>query len=118
VTWVVGEVVVLVVVYSEQEGVDIASGDTISEESCEGVAVMVTTTVEGVSYSVTTIVANNVDNFVSVTAGSVDAGSVTVVTAAVLVGPPSTGTTEYVAFLRSPPGLGRKGRASASVMRV
>lgn len=111
----------MVVVYSKQEGVDIASGDTISEESCEGVAVMVTTTVEGVSYSVTTIVANNVDNFVSVTAGSVDAGSVTVATA-VLVGPPSTGTTEYVAFLRangrSPRGLGRNGRVSASVMRA
>lgn len=120
VTWVVGEVDVIVVVYLEQEGVDVASIDAIPEKGCEGVAVTVTTMVEGASYSVANIVDNNVDSFVSVTAGSVDAGSVTVVAAAAPVDPPSTGTTEYVAFLRpngrSPPGMGRKGRASASVM--
>jgi hypothetical protein len=120
VTWVVGEVVVIVVVYSGQEGADVASIDAIPEKGCEGVAVTVTTMVEGASYSVANIVDNNVDSFVSVTAGSVNAGSVTVVAAAAPVDPPSTGTTEYVAFLRpngrSPPGMGRKGRASASVM--
>jgi hypothetical protein len=109
----------MVVVYSEQESVCVASIDAIPDEGCKGVEVTVMTMVEGLSYSVTTIVDSNVDSFVSVTAGRVDAGSVTVVTAAAAVGPPSTGTTEYVACLhanRSPRGLGRKGRASASVM--
>jgi hypothetical protein len=91
----------MVVIYSEQESVCVASIDAIPEEGRKGMAVTVTTMVEGVSYSVTTIVDNNVDSFVSVTAGSVDADSVTVVTAAALVGPPSTATTEYVACLHA-----------------
>src|SRR6266516_371203 len=93
--------VVMVVIYSEQESVCVASMDAIPVEGHKGVAVTVTTMVEGVSNSVMTIVDSNVDSFVSVTAGSVDAGSVTVVTAAAPVDPPSTGTTEYVACLHA-----------------
>jgi hypothetical protein len=78
---------------------------------------MVTTTVKGVSNAVTTIV----DNCVSVTGGSrADAGSVMVVAAATPVEPPSTGTTEYVAFLRTNGrlvrGFGMKGRASVKAV--
>jgi hypothetical protein len=94
ITSVVWGIAAVIVVISEHEGADVDSLDAIVDGGGEGVAVMVTTTVEGVSYAVTNIVDSSVDNCVSVTGGRVDAVSVTVVAAAPPVEPPSTGTTE------------------------
>jgi hypothetical protein len=93
-TSVVWGIAAVIVVISEHEGADVDSLDAIVDGGGKGVAVIVMTTVEGVSYAVTTIVDSNVDNCVSVTGGRVDAVSVTVVAAAPPVEPPSTGTTE------------------------
>ena len=121
-------VVVIVGVYSAQaevvgyEGAGVDSGNDVNTPAgvvCgggnEGISVTVTTTVAGVTITVDT----NVENSVCVTGGRVF-DSTTVVATAVLVEPPSTGTTEYVASLRANGrllrGFGVKGRASARIV--
>lgn len=106
---------VVVVDISEHDGAEVDSVEPVANEGGESGAVTVTTTVEGVAYAVTIIVERSVDNSVSVTGGGVEASWVTVVAAATPDEPPSTGTTEYVAFLRANGallgGFGKKGRA-------
>ena len=119
-------VVVVVVVISGYEGAGVDSGNDVNALAgvvCgggnEGISVTVTTTVAGDSYWVTISVDTSVDNSVCVTGGRVF-DSTTVVAAVVLVEPPSTGTTEYVASLRANGrllrGFGVKGRASARIV--
>ena len=116
----------VVVVISGYEGACVDSGNDVNAPAglvCgggnEGISVTVTTTVAGDSYWVTITVDTSVDNSVCVTGGRVF-DSTTVVAAAVLVEPPSTGTTEYVASPRangrSLRGFGVKGRASARIV--
>jgi hypothetical protein len=116
--------VVVVVIISGYEGAGADSGkdvEALARVVCgggnEGISVTVTTTVPGDSYWVTITV--DTDNSVCVTGGRVF-DSTTVVAAAMLVEPPSTGTTEYVASLRangrSLRGFGVKGRASAKIV--
>jgi hypothetical protein len=118
--------VVVVVVISGYEGTGVDSGNDVNAPAgvvCgggnEGISVTVTTTVAGDSYWVTITVDTSVDNSVCVTGGRVF-DSTTVVATAVLVEPPSTGTTEYVASLRANGrllrGFGVKGRASARIV--
>jgi hypothetical protein len=113
---------VAVVVISGYEGAGVDSGNDVNAPAgvvCgggnEGISVTVTTTVAGVTITVDT----NVENSVCVTGGRVF-DSTTVVATAVLVEPPSTGTTEYVASLRANGrllrGFGVKGRASAGIV--
>jgi hypothetical protein len=122
----VAVVVVVVVVISGYEGAGVDSGNDVNalaEVVCGGgnggISVTVTTTVAGDSYSVTITVDTSVDNSVCVTGGRVF-DSTTVVAAAALVEPPSTGTTEYVTSLcangRLLRGFGMKGRASARIV--
>lgn len=116
----------VVVVISGYEGAGVDSGNDVNAPAgvvCgggnEGISVIVTTTVAGDSYWVTITVDTRVDNSVCVTGGRVF-DSTTVVAAATLVEPPSTGTTEYVASLRANGrllrGFGVKGRASARIV--
>jgi hypothetical protein len=95
----------------------IKAGIAKVEGGVEGVTVMVTTIVVGVSNWVTTIVDRMVESIVWVVGGRVvvaDSTTVDVATGESVV-PPSIATTEYVAVLlsswRSIPGLGKKGRA-------
>jgi hypothetical protein len=117
---VVWEIAVVVVVTSEHKGAAVDSVGAVVYRDGEGVSVTVTTIVVGVSNAVTTIVDNNVDNCVSVTGGRVEADSVTVAAAAALVGPPSTGTTEYVTspWANGPLLRGFDVKGSASVRAV
>jgi len=119
-------VVVVVVIISGYEGAGVGSrndvntlGGVVCGGGNEGISVTVTTTVAGDSYWVTISVDTSVDNSVCVTGGRVF-DSTTVVAVAALVGPPSTGTTEYVASLRANGrllrGFGVKGRASARIV--
>jgi hypothetical protein len=67
---------------------------TVISAVVSAVDVTVRTTVVGVGASVNTIVESRVVTSTFVVGGNVDAGSVTVVAAAVPEEPPSTGTTE------------------------